>query len=163
MGKNNIDITEIKPSIQEGYTQEKALTKLQTAKRSVIKISDIVAERHVYADKSIIKTTNLIPYPTKAVGLYVEEYIPPHFPSENYLTYVLNVNGAEYKIVPINSQRDGIKIIKCSDVPMDKYYAVYIKEPIQTAYLTIKITTPNDYETPYVSQMKLLLGERVED
>lgn len=161
MGNNNINITEIKPSTQEGYTNEKALTMLQTARRSVIKISDIIAERHVYADKSIIKTTNLVPYPTKAIGLYVEEYIPSHFPAQDYLTYILNVNDAEYTIVPINSQRDGLKIIKYSDVPIDKYYAVYINEPIQTAYLTIKITTPNQYETPYISQMKLLLGERV--
>lgn len=159
----NINITEIIPSEQEGYTSQQALTKLTTAKRSVIKISGITAERHTYANKSIIKTTNLIKYPTKAIALYAQEYIPSHFLEDNYITYILNVNGLEYTIVPINSQRNGVKIIKNSEIPMDKYYSVYINEPIQTAYLTIKITVPNQYETPYISQMKLLLGERVVD
>lgn len=155
----NISIEEPTTSEQSKIQVTKTLTKLPNTKRSVISISDIVLEANEYETTSYIYSNNMLPYATKAVAVFSNEYIPEHFENKVYIKYFLNVNGIQTEVVPINSQRNGIKIIKTSDVLLDNYYSKYVNGAITSCYLTISISCPNKYETPFVSNVKLLVGD----
>lgn len=157
---SNINITETNSLGTDGYTLEKKLITLSSAKRNTIKINDVCSEQNVYKTSNYIKTNNLLSYPVKSVALVAVEYIPEHFTNKNCFTYILTINGKDFEIVPINSHKNGIKVIKTSEVQIDTYYSVYVNEPITSAILTIKINSPNTAESPFVSHIKLLTGER---
>ena len=108
----------------------------------------------------IITTNNLIKKPAKSIAIFANEYIPQHFPKGEYIYYTLTVNGIDYKITPINIDRNGTKIIKTSDFDISSNYSIYIGEEIKTAYLTIKMRSISKYETPFLKNIKVLLGDR---
>ena len=156
----NIDFTEKKVSEQEGFVTSKKLVKVETGRRHAIKINDVTLERNVYKSPSVIKTGNLITgKAAKSIAVFCNEYIPEHFKKEDvYVKYVFTINGEDIEVVPINSHRNGIKRIKTSDYDLDSDYIEYINQPITSAYLTITITTPNQYESPFISNLKVMIG-----
>lgn len=158
---SNINITETEVLNTEGYAIEQKLISVESAKRNVIKINDISSEQNIYKQSSYIRTNNLLTYPVKSVAIAAIEYIPEHFSNKNCFTYILTVNGQDFEVVPINLQKNGVKVIKTSEIQIDTYYSKYVNEPITSAILTIKINTPNTSESPFVSNIKLLAGERV--
>lgn len=158
---SNINITETEVINKDIYALEKKLILLNSAKRNVIKICDITTEQNTYQRTSYLKTNNLLSYPVKSVAITAVEYIPDHFTNKDCFTYILTVNGQDFEVVPINLQKNGIKVIKTSEVQIDTYYSKYINEPIVSVFLTIKIDTPNTSESPFVSGIKLLTGERL--
>lgn len=156
----NIDFKEDKISEVAGLKSEKKLVKLNTAKRHVIKINGINLEKNIYKTENVVRTANLIVAPARSIAVFCNEYIPDHFPSGTYIQYFLTINGQDFEVVPINSNKNGIKIIKTSDLDIDSSYVTYINQKIKTAYLTIKIKTPNAYETPFISNLKVLVGDK---
>lgn len=155
----NIDFTENKTSEQEGFVTSKKLVKVETGRRHAIKINDVTLEHNVYKSPSVIKTGNLITgKPAKSIAVFCNEYIPEHFKEGVYIKYVLTINGEDTEVVPINSHHNGIKRIKTSDYDLDSDYIKYINQPITSAYLTITITTPNQYESPFISNLKVMMG-----
>lgn len=163
MSKNNvnIDFSEDKISDLEQFDKKETLVKLETGRRHAIKINDLTAEKNRYSNKSIMKTGNLIKAPVKAIAIFANEYIPSNFDAKKqYVKYILSVNGKEYEITPINSSRNGIKIIKTSEYTLNSKYAEYINETIKSAYLTIEITAPSVYETVFVGNIKVLAGDK---
>ena len=155
----NIDFKESNVSNIENYTMNKTIHKANSAKRHVIKINDIELSRNVYKIKNTIKSKNLITTQARSIAIFCNEYIPEHFPNGKYIEYHLTINGVNYEIEPINSNRNGIKIIKVSDYDFNSDYVEYINEKITTAYLTIIIKTPNNYETPFLSDLKIMVGD----
>jgi hypothetical protein len=150
----------------DGYTEDLIafekeignIITLSTAKRHVIKLNDITAVRNKYQANNIIKTKQLLSGSTNSIAIFCNEYIPDHFPVGTYLEYILTVNGMDYHMVPINSNRNGKKIIRKTDYVTSLDSVAYINEDIKSVYLTIVITAPNDAETPYISNLKLLIG-----
>lgn len=133
---------------------------INSARRHVIKVSNIVAERTAYSTRKS-KTKNLVTAPTDRIAIFANEYIPNHFTESDWVTYKLTVNGVTYDIVPLNSNRPGTKVIKYSTFKDDEPYSIILDEPIKEAYLTINIRTPNSYETPFVSNLKVVTGKGV--
>jgi hypothetical protein len=135
-----------------------AIVKLQTAKRHTIRINDIAAIKNRYIGRSIMVSRELITEPVTTMALFCNEYIPKHFTNQNCIKYIMTVNGKDYEIAPINSQKNGKKIIRTVqyNLPMDSI--LYITETIKSAKLTIIISAPNSEETPYISNLKILFG-----
>lgn len=156
----NIDFTESPTANISNYKTETIVKQVKTGKRHVIKVNDINLYRNKYAAKSKITTKNLITNPARSIAIFCNEYIPTHFPEGKYIQYYFTINGTNYEVVPINSDREGIKIIKVSDYDFKSEYVKYINQKIISAYLTIIINTPNDYETPFISDLKVLVGDK---
>lgn len=156
----NIDFTEVDSSESSQYAAQTEVVKVQSAKRHAIKINDINVFRNKYDINNVITSNNLVSVPSRSIAIFCNEYIPKHFNSGEYIKYIMKINGKDYEMVPINSDKNGIKIIKTSDYDFNSDYVEYIEEKITSAYLTIKITCPNEYETPYISDLKILVGDK---
>jgi hypothetical protein len=129
-----------------------------SAKRHVIKIPSLIAEKNTYASESLINISNLISSPVKSIAVFSSEYIPDHLPPDDYVKYTLTINGTEYEIVPINSDKNGKKIIRTTQYDSSPEYVEYLNEDIKSASLSITIKTLNGYATPFISNIKLLVG-----
>lgn len=138
---------------------EKQIVELDTARRHVIAINNINTKQNTYKHKSTMKTQELIVSPVQNIALFSTEYIPKHFPNDEYIKYIFTINGNDYEVVPINSHRPGKKMIKNSELITNEYMTHYINESIKSAFLKIIITTPNDTESPMVSDIKILYGK----
>lgn len=141
---------------------------LPDTKRYVIRINDLVAFTSTYDTESYLETSELISGPVDCIAVFSNEYYPPFFPSDatiygfsDYLSYILTVNGQEYTVVPVNSHKNGTKIIRFSDYTITEDYTVHIAEPIKTASLKVKFRTPNVSYSPYLSNLKVCLGKAV--
>ena len=132
---------------------------VDSAKRHIVRINNIEARTGKFAKNTSMVTADLIMSPVDSISIFANEYVPEHFPSANYFKYVLNVNGIDYEIVPINSQKQGIKIIKTSDYSLVDASIKHIDESIKSANLTVVIVSPNGAETPYLSNVRVCLGK----
>ena len=153
---------------QEILQNAETIIPLQDTKRYVIRVNDLVALTSTYDAESYLETSELISGPVDCIAVFSNEYYPPGFPSNatiyglpDYLTYVLTVNGQDYTVVPINSHKSGIKIIRYSDYTITEDYTVHIAEPVKTASLKVKFRTPNLSYSPYLSNLKVCLGKAV--
>lgn len=73
--------------------------------------------------------------------------------------YILTVNGVDYDVVPINSHKSGIKVIRYTNYSITDDYVQHVSEPIKSAKLTVKINTPDLSYSPYVSDIKICIGK----
>lgn len=136
------------------------IREISSARRHVIKVGGILSERTTYSTRKS-KTKNLVSAPTDRIAIFANEYIPSHFANEEWVTYKLTVNGQAYDITPLNSHKPGIKIVKYATFKDDEPHAIILDEPIKEAYLTITLRSPNPYETPFVSNLKVVTGKGV--
>jgi len=120
------------------------------------------ARRNSFKDGS--GTTQNIITSGKAVcaGVFCNEYIPDFIRNNlrNEVTYTLIINGKQYNVVPINSNRRGIKFIKYSKTSLKENYVEYINEPISSIQIGLTIPTTYNY-SPYLANFKLCLGKQV--
>ena len=121
-------------------------------------LDNITIEGSSYATGTIVKNS-IISTPVESIAVCANEYVPPHFPDDNYIEYVLTVNGKDYNIVPLNSHRQGIKIVRFANYSEGNNHTVHINETIKRAKLKVIIRTARDGETPYVSNLKVCLGK----
>ena len=141
---------------------ETSIYRLETAKRHLIRINNIQLLRGSYQTSCRIYTGNLISTPVKSIAIFANEFVPNFFPdNKNYIKYTLTVNGEDYDIVPINSDKQGAKIIKFLNTVSTDSYVTHIDESIKAAKLTITMRTPNAIYTPFLSNLKICLGETV--
>ena len=91
--------------------------------------------------------------------LFPNIYLPEGLTNEN-IQFTLTVNGNDYKVQPVNSHENGIKIIRFSQGKMPNKYTQYIGEKIQSAILTIKMR-PLKGLSPYINNLKILLGGEI--
>ena len=109
-----------------------------------------------------MQSEELISEPVESIAIFTSEYVPSHFPdNQDYIQYILTINGIDYNIVPINSNKEGIKVIRSSKLMSLDTYAEHIGESIKSASLSIIINTPDSYTTPYVSNVKICYGKAV--
>lgn len=163
MPKNNINI-DFKENISQSnvtYSSTKQLVFPNSAKRHAIKINELEISKNNYAITNTMSTNNLISNKSSSIAIYCNEYIPDYFDKDKqYITYYLTVNSNTFEVIPINSERNGIKIIKTNDYDFNIENIEYITEPILSAYLTIVIKTPDKNRSPYISNLKVLVGDK---
>lgn len=132
---------------------------LPNAKRHVIRISDITAHIGTFS-QGYLQTKELISNPVQSIAVFANEYIPEYFPNNKiYIQYILTVNGIDYDIVPINSEKTGTKVIRVSNYSIIDDYVVHINETIKSASLKVVINTMDSNVTPYVSNVKICFGK----
>lgn len=134
---------------------------LQDVFRKVISINTINLYNIKY-DESTLQSSQIIESGTiNRIALFANEYIPINFPQDTYITSTLIINGVEYKVVPINSDKMGIKIIEYNtDSSMNNTdYKTYITDPITSVILKINIKSYNGIQSPYIGNMKLCIGK----
>ena len=126
--------------------------------KHTIKIGKISANSAKYKSTTI-QTNNLIDSTANSVALFVNEYVPAGFTGEQYLQYILTINGKDHEIVPVNSSSDGTKMIKSSKLPIDDAYVTRINDTIRTVKLKIIMKADGSSATPYIANLKLCVGK----
>lgn len=135
----------------------KKVETVNEAKRHVIKISEISAYSNKYS-KGMLISDELITDPISTMALYCNEYINGDHDISNNVKYFLIINGEEYEVQPINSNRNGKKIIRMSAQNYKSDHIIYLNETIKSAKLKIVIDPTNQDITPYISDVKILYG-----
>jgi len=143
---------------------DETIKKYPNTKRKKIAINNIALYSSEYTSTSLTSIDILEAGSVDRIGLFLSEYVPDHFTEDTYIKYWLIVNGTEYEIVPVNSPKNGIKIIKFSEKEnaISQDYVKTISETIKTASIKITIDTYKDKETPYISNIKLCLRKDTE-
>ena len=149
---------------QKMIDEAQTIIPLENVKRHSIRINDITAYSGTYDSSSYIESEELLTGQVSSIAIFANEYVPPSFPGPNndlYFEYLLIVNGVEYDVIPINSHRKGIKVIRYSGYTDTEDYTEHISEPIKTAKLAIKLNTPDNSLSPYISNIKICMGKAV--
>ena len=136
---------------------------LPNTKRHVIRVNDISAKARTYVNKSTMRTNELITgAPVSSIAIFANEYVPYHYPdNQNYIQYIITINGEDYDITPINSYKTGKKIFRCTEHSYLDTYVQKLPENIKSAKLTVIIQSPEDKSAPYVTNLKVCLGKAV--
>lgn len=140
----------------------KKVEKVEGAKRHVIKINEISTYKNKY-DKGHVISKELITEPVNVIALYCNEYINKNYSLDTNVSYFLIINGEEHEIKPINSHRDGKKIIRTSSQSYKADHVIYINESIKSAKLKVVINSANQDVTPYISNIKVLIGGDIDE
>lgn len=127
------------------------------SKRHLIKINDISAYRNKYSKGSLI-SDELADSPVTCIALLSNEYIQEGYTTDNNVSYFLIINGIEHKVVPLNSHRNGTKIIRVSANNYNVDNIKYLTEDIKSIKLKVVLDTPTSSMTPYISNVKILIG-----
>lgn len=130
---------------------------VDSAKRHTIQVNDISIFKNEY-NKGMFLSKELISTPVSCIALFCNEYINEGYTIENNVSYFLIINGVEHEIVPINCHRNNKKIIRTSSQTYQSEYVIYTNEDIKSAKLKIVINSTNKDITPYISDVKILVG-----
>lgn len=144
-------------SVGDTSTVIKKIEKVDGAKRHVIKLNNVTGYKNKYS-KGIMISKELISTPINTIALYCNEYINKDYTINNNVSYFLIINGTEYEIQPINSHRNGKKILRMSAQSYKSDHIIYLNENIKSAKLKIVINPANQNVTPYISDIKILIG-----
>lgn len=137
------------------------LVKLDGAQRHVIRINNLIGFTNYYLAESSMVTEELLAGAVQSIAVFATEYLPPTFPGDSdqaYIQYILTINGEDYEVVPVNGHRSGIKVIRYTNYSIADNYVQHVSEPIKSAKLTVKITTPDLSYSPFVSDIKICIG-----
>jgi len=148
-------------NVTSGKNQSNTVSLGDDVYRKKISVTELLPDTSKYSE-STMETYNMISAPVRSVAIYANEYIPPYFATDvQYITYILTVNGKDYEVVPINSQRAGLKIIRFATTIDGDSSIQNISESIKKVSLKIKMTPSQENATPYLSDVKLCLGKQV--
>ena len=126
-----------------------------------IHINKLAASYSEYRSETKLVGNEITSKEITSIAVYASEYTPEGFENGDYFKYVLTVNGVDYKIEPINSQRTGTKIIKYKTDGIVEDGVIGIANKITSAKLTIVLKTPDSTQTPFVSNIKICLGAEI--
>lgn len=133
-------------------------TILDTGRRHVVKINDLTGQTNYYKNETKMTSRELITDgEVNVISLFCSSYLPAGI-KESDLQFILTINGKDYEVVPVNSQRNGKKIIRFSQGTMKSDYTEYLTEPIKSAKLTVIMKSRNGI-TPYINNLKILIGD----
>lgn len=146
---------------EEANDVQAETTFIESAKRHVIKINDILAYSNLYAGNSYFKTDNLVDGTDDvyAVSVFANVYLPSQL-SDDSVEFILTVNGVDHEVQPINSELDGVKIVRYSKGKSKTEYTDLTDEVINSVVLTVKIKSSKNL-TPYINNVKVLLGGEI--
>lgn len=132
--------------------------KIGLSSSEYLRVNKLEAQAATYATDTNLVGNNITASNITSIAVYASEYIPESFADGIYIKYVLTVNGKDYEVQPINSQRVGTKIIKYKTDGTTEDGVLAIADKITSAKLTITLTTPDQTQTPFVSNIKICLG-----
>lgn len=161
--KSNGYTEDVLAYIKTFYNDEKKdeiVKKIQivnSAKRHVIQLNDITCLRNKYG-QGMLMSKELISTQVNCIALCCNEYINKEYTIDNNVSYFLIINGQEHEVVPINCHRNKKKIIRMSSQTYESQHVIYINETIKSAKLKIVINSTNRDITPYISDIKILVG-----
>ena len=146
---------------EEANDVQAETTFIESAKRHVIKINDILAYSNLYAGNSYFKTDNLVDGTDDvyAVSVFANVYLPSQL-SDDSVEFILTVNGVDHEVQPINSELDGVKIVRYSKGKSKTEYTDLTDEVINSVVLTVKMKSSKNL-TPYINNVKVLLGGEI--
>lgn len=133
-------------------------TLLPDAKRKAIRINSLWAYYTTAKDHMDMSTGELLTTPVSSVAIFATEDIPSSYDSENAFTYELVVNGETVEVVPVNSSRNGVKIIRGNRLDVPAANVKHVKEAIHSLQLTVKGKALND-EVPGIGGLRICLGK----
>ena len=157
---DTIAYKKVKIQVDEKTSEE--IVVLKNTERHCIRLYGISAISSNYGEETTISTGELIDNPVKSISFFVNEYVPDYFSSSDisdYISYTMEINGKEYEMVPINSDRKGTKVVRKITYLKRDVYSEKLEESIKSAGLIIKMKTPVTDGTPYVSNLKICYGE----
>jgi hypothetical protein len=167
--KNKDDVIAYEKTIisnEENSLSNNAIPKTNTstyivdsARRSSIKINDISVYKNIFNRRSMIKSSELITADSYSIAVFANEYVP-HTLDTDAVKFILTVNGIDYDVVPINSNSNGIKVIRFSGGKSNTIYTQLINEKITSAYLSVIFNAQID-ATAYVNNIKILIGGEI--
>lgn len=131
---------------------------LDTGKRSVIKINNIELSKKEYLYNTEITFDNFTNNKINSIAIFANEYCADDLNIRDCITYKIKTNGLEYEIIPINSNDNGKKIIRTTSNTLPIDYTYYTNESIKNAKLIINLKTTKKYATPFISDLKILIG-----
>lgn len=143
---------------KKNYDGESELIKLNTAKRSVIRINDISFGKRTYNASGKLIFNNFITDPVKSIAIFANEYATDGIDLRDSIKYTLTINGLDYDVIPINSQYNGKKIIRTTSHTLPAEHVHYLNESIKSATLTINMKSSKQYASPFISDLKVLIG-----
>lgn len=143
----------------EDYEVEEVTTLIKSAQRHVIKINEVSGFIHQYASKSKMQTDELINSDMYAISIFANVYVPQGL-TDDSVKFILTINGYGFEVVPINSHKNGTKIIRFSTGNSANPYTERIGEKIKSAYLTI-VFTGQPRLAPRINNIKILLGGEI--
>lgn len=155
-GSNSNDVIAFSSKTTDNTEQIDILT---SAKRSTVKISEIALSHRKYKRSGEIVLSNFISDSIGAIAIFSNEYIADDYDLRSSISYTLTLNGIEYDIIPINSHYNGKKIVRTTSQSIAADYVHYISENIKSATLTVKIKSDSTGVTPFLSDLKVLIGE----
>lgn len=146
---------------------------INNAFRYKIKINSIQAFRKTYDSQTIIVSDNLMDSENinniNGISLYVSEYCPKlnrNIILSDYIKYGIIINETEYNMVPINrnevEDKDSIKILKIKNGLTESKDTLYISEDVKSVKIKIVINCIDKYNSPYISDLKLLVSEGID-
>ena len=146
---------------EEANDVQTETTFIESAKRHVIKINDILAYSNLYTGNSYFKTDNLVDGTDDvyAVSVFANVYLPSQL-SDDSVEFILTVNGVDHEVQPINSELDGVKIVRYSKGKSKTEYTDLTDEIINSVVLTVKMKSSKNL-TPYINNVKVLLGGEI--
>ena len=158
-GYTDDEMAHVKTFYEEGTnnTVVKKIIKVSSAKRHIVKLNNISLLKKTYT-KGMIVSKELITSPIKCISIYCNEYINKDYTIDKNVSYYLILNGQEFKVDPINSYRNGKKIARTSSQVYKSEHVIYLNEEIKSAKLKIVMNTTNTDITPYISDIKVLIG-----
>jgi len=128
--------------------------------RKCIALNGLKLYTSYYEDCILVSREMLDGNAVDKVALFATEYIPDHFPDYEFVEYYLIINGEEYEVVPANTGKEGISIIKYSDeTESQNENTENIPETIKSIMVKVVIHPYQEQETPYISNLKLCLGK----
>jgi hypothetical protein len=156
---NDVIAFQRKISDEETELVQEQTTVVKTGKRHVVKLNDLYCYNNSYDMTNVFNTRDLISEKVYSIALFCNAYIPEGL-NKDAIEFVFTVNGVDYKVEPVNSHNDGIKIIRFSQGSSSPKYTKYIGEPIKSAILTIKLKAKSNV-TPYINNLKVLIGGEI--
>lgn len=137
---------------------KKETIKLKSGKRSAIKINDISAGRTTYKTTGKRIVSKFISEPINSIAIFANEYGADNIDIRKSIKYTLTINGTDYNIIPINSNYNDKKVIRTTNNAIPTEYVHYINETIKEASLNIDLSSSSEEYTPYISNLKILIG-----
>lgn len=135
------------------------ITLLPEATRKAIKINEITASTSQFSTATMT-ISDIITSSAKSIAVFANEFVSGFInSSDELITYILTVNGTEYNVVPLNSNKSGTKIIRYGSNLHNEEYVTTINETIKSASLQITIKAPTSQCTPFLSNLKVCIGD----
>ena len=133
---------------------EEKIESIKDSVRYAILLNEITAYNSKYVESSMVSDTFAIEN-AHDIGIYVNEKIYGSADIGDNIQYYLNINGTDYKIAPLNSERNRIQLIKTSDFEYYNPKVQLITDKISSAYLTVIFKTEAESQTAFCKDIKI--------